>query len=58
MNEVTLASLLSDIGSILTAAVGWVTSVVNAIVGSPLLLLFVLMAFVGYGVHLYKMMRG
>lgn len=58
MNEVTLASLLSDVGSILTAAVGWVGSVVNAIVGQPLLLLFVLMAFVGYGVHLYRMMRG
>lgn len=55
---VTLSSLLADVGSILTAAVGWVSSVVTAIVGEPLLLLFVLMAFVGYGVHLYRMMRG
>ena len=57
-STVTLSSLLTDVGSILTSAIGWVSSVVQAIVGEPLLLLFVLMAFVGYGVHLYRMMRG
>ena len=58
MTEVTLSTLLTDVGSILTAAVGWVGSVITTIVGQPLLLLFVLMGFVGYGVHLYRMMRG
>lgn len=56
--SVTLSSLTADVTTILTAAVSWVGSVITTIVGQPLLLLFVLMTFVGYGVHLYRMMRG
>ena len=57
-SSVTLSSLTADVTTILTAAISWVGSVVTTIVGQPLLLLFVLMTFVGYGVHLYRMMRG
>lgn len=49
----TLSSLLTDIGSIFTALIGYVSDVCNAIVSSPLLLIgfaipfaFAIVAFV------------
>lgn len=53
-----MASILSTVGSILTAAVGWVSTCVNAITasGNELLLLACVLPFVGYGVHMLKML--
>lgn len=51
---VTLSTLLTDIGSIVTAALGWVTDVVSAITGNPLILLFVIFGFVGTGIGIFK----
>lgn len=53
-----MASLLTSIGSILTAAVGWVTTCISTITasGNELLLLAVVLPFVGYGVHMLKML--
>lgn len=39
MAEITLASLLTDIGSIFTALIGYVSNVCQTIVSNPLLLL-------------------
>lgn len=53
---VTLASILSDVGSIVTAAIGWIGDYVSAIAGSPLLLLFVIVPICGLGIGLIKRM--
>lgn len=48
MNEVsyTLANLLSDVGSIFTAMVTWVQSVVNMITSNPIILVFVIFSLI------------
>lgn len=51
---VTMTSILGDITSVVTAAIGWINSFVGAITGQPLLLLFVVVAFVGLGVGLIR----
>lgn len=56
METITLATILTDIGSIVTAAVTWLGTVVNAVVSHPLLLLAALLAFVGIGVHWFRML--
>lgn len=56
METVTLATILADIGQIVTSAVGWLGSIVNAVVGSPLLLMAALLAFVGIGIHWFRML--
>ena len=48
----TLATLISDIGSMVTGAVSWIGSYVGAITSNPLILAFVIIAFVGLGVGL------
>lgn len=47
-----MADILSAIGSIVTAAIGWVGSFVTVVTSNPLILLFVIVAFVGLGVGL------
>lgn len=50
----SMAGILSSISSVVTSAISWVGSFVGAITGNPLLLLFVVVAFVGLGVGLIK----
>lgn len=53
--EVTgMAAIIADITSLVTAVVGWVGQFVTTITGNPLLLIFVIVAFVGLGVGLIK----
>lgn len=54
--QMTLANLLSAVGDILTAAVGWVGDLATAITSNPLILLFVILSVVGFGVHMLKML--
>lgn len=49
-----MAEILADVSSFVTAAVGWVTSFTTTITSTPLLLMFVITAFVGMGVGLIK----
>lgn len=49
-----MASILTDVTSFVTAAVGWVGDFVDVIVAQPLLEMFVITAFVGLGVGLIK----
>lgn len=50
----TAASVISVIGEVFEAAVGWVGTVSQTIAGDPLLLICVVVPFVGLGVGLFK----
>lgn len=49
-----MAAILTEVTAFVTAAVGWVTSFATTITSTPLLLMFVITAFVGLGVGLIK----
>lgn len=51
---VTLATILSNIGSVFTSAMEWAAAVGTAVTGNPLLLVGVVMGFVGVGVGLFR----
>ena len=50
----TLATLLTDIGSVFSTAITWVGEVAEVIVSNPLLLIGCIIGFVGLGVGLFK----
>lgn len=47
-----MATILSAISSVVTSAVTWVGSFVGAVTSNPLVMLFVIVAFVGLGIGL------
>ena len=52
---VTISSLLGDIGSVFTAAIGWVGKVAETIAGKPILLIAcVAIPLCGLGVGMFK----
>jgi hypothetical protein len=52
---VTIATLLTSIGSVFTAAIGWVGDVASTIAGEPILLIAcVAIPLCGLGVGLFK----
>lgn len=51
---VTVATLLETVTSIVTAAIGWITSFVGEITGQPLLLMFVVFGLIGTGIGLIR----
>ena len=51
----TVASLLTSIGSVFTSAIGWVGTVASTIAGEPILLLaWVAVPMCGLGVGMFK----
>lgn len=48
----SMAGILSSISSVVTSAITWIGQFVTVITGNPLILLFVILAFVGLGVGL------
>lgn len=54
MEGVTMATILESAGLIVTEALGWLTETVTTVVGSPLLLMFVILGLVGTGVGLMR----
>ena len=52
--SVAIATILSNVSSLVTEAVKWVGSFVGAITSNPLILMFVIVAFVGLGVGLIR----
>lgn len=50
----TMATILSNIGSVVTSAVSWMSGFVSAIADRPLLLLFMIIPLVGLGVGLLR----
>lgn len=51
---VTIATLLENVSSLVTSSVSWIGSFVGAITSNPLILMFVIVAFVGLGVGLIQ----
>lgn len=56
VTTLTMATLLSTIGDVFTAAIGWVGTVADTIAGQPLLLIGCVLGFVGVGVGLFRRM--
>ena len=52
----TLSAILADITTIVTSSVSWGGSIVTFITENPIILIGFLFSFVGYGVHLVKML--
>lgn len=52
----TLAAILADVTTIVTSTVSWGGSIVGFITDNPIILIGFLFAFVGYGVHLVRML--
>lgn len=50
----TVSTILGHVTEIVTSAIAWVTQFVGAITDNPLILMFVIVAFVGLGVGLIK----
>lgn len=50
----TVATIVANVSSLVTEAVKWVGSFAGAITSNPLILTFVIVAFVGLGVGLIK----
>lgn len=52
----TLATILSDVSSVVTSALQWAASVVNFITSNPIVMIFVLIPLVGLGIGMVKRM--
>lgn len=51
---ITMSSILTDVGTFVTQAQVWIGNFVDTIVSHPLLLMFVIMSVVGFGVGLIR----
>lgn len=51
---VSIATIMGDVGTMVTESIGWIGEYVGAIVSNPLLEMFVIVSFVGLGVGLIK----
>lgn len=49
-----MATYLTNISDIVTAAVGWMGTAASAIVANPLALLFILLPLMGAGIGLFR----
>lgn len=47
-----MATILSAITSVVTSAVSWIGSFIGVVTANPLVMLFVIVAFVGLGIGL------
>lgn len=54
----TISTLMEDMGTIFTTAVGWVGEVADVVTGEPLLLMGVIFGFAFVGVGLFKRLLG
>ena len=57
MNEaaaVTVSTVMTSVGKVFTAAIGWVGTVASTITDTPLLLAFCVIPLVGLGVGLFR----
>lgn len=52
MEAVTIATILTQVSSIVTSGITWVGQFVGAITANPLILMFVIVSFVGLGIGL------
>lgn len=52
-----MSTLLTSVGTVLTSAVGWMSTIVNAITDTPILLISVALGFAFVGIRLFKSLR-
>ena len=50
----TMASLLSTIGEVFTAATGWMGAVAEIVASNPLFLIPIVFSFIGIGITLFS----
>lgn len=50
----SMSAIIDTIGSMVTGSVTWIGAATNAVIGSPLLLFFVLVGFVSIGFGLLR----
>ena len=50
----TMASIIADVGTIVTAASGWIQTYAGVITGNPIIEMFVIVSFVGLAVGLIR----
>lgn len=51
---VTMSTIVTDVGTIVTQAVSWINSFAGAITANPIIEMFVITSFVGLGVGLIR----
>lgn len=55
----TMASLLSTIGEVFTAATGWMATVADIVASNPLFLIPIVFSFIGVGITMFhRLLRG
>lgn len=52
-----MADIISSVGSLFTAAIGWVADVGTTVVGNPILLMFNTLPIVGLGVGIFNRLK-
>jgi len=50
----TMATLLTTISDVFTAAIGWVGTVASTVAGEPLLLIGFVLGFIGVGIGMFR----
>ena len=50
----TMGTVLADVTTVFTSAIGWAGTVASTIIGEPLLLIFCILPLVGLGVGLFR----
>lgn len=50
----TLGAIMTNVGTVFTSSIGWVSSVASTITSTPILLLFCVLPIVGLAVGLFK----
>lgn len=54
MAEGALAGFLSNVGSIFTTVIGWMTQIASTVASDPILLTFTVVALIFLGVNMYR----
>ncbi len=53
METMTLATVLTDLGSVFTAAIGWVGDVAETVASNPVILIPFALGIIGFGAGLF-----
>lgn len=54
MAEGALSGFLSNVGSIFTTVIGWMTTIASTVASDPILLTFTVVALIFLGVNMYR----
>lgn len=54
MAEGALSGFLTNVGSIFTTVIGWMTTIASTVASDPILLTFTVVALIFLGVNMYR----